>query len=164
MATAFDKSGDPDLQKTASVIDELLFTIAAPPKWAETMRKNKELELDTIKRQYEEAKKQLDEFNGVKEAVKAIDKSPFFKEPHIMEHALSTRSCPDHAGAQMGRVGDHMWQCSLDKKVYNYLAGYTTEKGEKVPGEDVAGQTRMYQAEPHALFDTRESRLTGLQR
>ena len=31
IATAFDASGDPELKKQASVIDELLLTIASPP-------------------------------------------------------------------------------------------------------------------------------------
>ncbi len=61
----------------------------------------------------------------------------------------------------MARVGEHQFQCSLDKKVYNYEAGYTTEKGEKVPGGSVAFQTDQMMAEPHNMFDTRETRLNG---
>lgn len=161
IVTAFDKSGDSDLQRTASVIDELLLTIATPPSWVENYKEAQENRLDVLKAKYEETKKQLDEVNKVKESAKAIDASPMFKEYRIMEHALSTRTCPDHAGAQMARVGENLWQCSLDKKTYNYLTGYTTEKGEKVPGGDVAEQTQMHHAEPHAMFDTRETRLNG---
>lgn len=159
--TAFDKSGDAELQKAASVLDELLLTVAVPPSLIENHKKAQENRLDVLKQKYEDAKKQIDEVNKVKESAKAIDKSPMFKEYRIMEHPLSSRSCPDHAGAQMGRVGENMWQCAMDKKIYNYLTGYTDEKGNKVPGGDVAEQTKMYHEEPHALFDTRESRLNG---
>lgn len=159
--TAFDSSGDADLEKTASLMDELLLTIATPPSWVENYKEAQENRLDVLKDKYEETRKQLHEINKVKESAKAIDKSPMFKEYRIMEHALSSRSCPDHAGAQMGRVGENMWQCALDKKVYNYTTGYTTEKGEKVPGGDVANQTPFQHAEPHTMFDTRETRLNG---
>ena len=116
-----------------------------------------------LKKLYEEPKKVLDDVIKVKDAKEAIKNSPFNKEYRIMEHELSTRTCPDHPGAQMGRVGEHMWQCAMDKKVYNYLTGYTTEKGEKVPGGDVAEQTPKYHPEAHAIFDSRESRLMGFQ-
>lgn len=161
MVTAFDQSDNEDLQKTASIIDELLFTLAVPPNFLRNLKEAQKEKIDVLKQKYEDTKAQLDEVNKVKESAEAIDKSPMFKDYRIMEHALSTRTCPDHAGAQMSRVGENMWQCSLDKKTFNYTTGYTTEKGEKVPGGDVAAQTPMHHAEPHALFDTRESRLNG---
>lgn len=161
IVTAFDSSGDADLQKTASVIDELLLTIASPPKWATSYKEAQENRLDVLKAKYEDAKKQLDEVNKVKESAKAIDKAPMFKEYRIMENPLSTRTCPDHAGGLLARVGENMWQCQLDKKVYNWNTGFTNERGEKVPGGDVANQTPIYHPEPHAIFDTREGRLNG---
>src|SRR5271165_6995922 len=39
IAAAFDESGDPELVKSASAIDELLLTIAAPPRWARKKHK-----------------------------------------------------------------------------------------------------------------------------
>ena len=159
--SAFDSSGDKDLQKTASVMDELLLTLATKPNWASTYKEAQENRLDVLKAKYEDAKKQLDEVNKVKESAKAIDKSPMFKEYRIQEHALSARSCPEHAGSQLARVGEGMWQCQLDKKVFNYSIGYTTDRGEKVPGGSVELQTPLYHPEPHSIFDTREDRLNG---
>jgi hypothetical protein len=159
--TAFDQSNDVDLQKTAFVIDELLLTIAAPPKWASTYKEAQENRLDVLKDKYEETKKQLDIMNKVKESATGIDKSPMTKQYRIMEAPLSTRTCPDHAGGLLARVGENMWQCQMDKKVYNWNTGFTNERGEKVPGGDVANQTPMSHPIPHAIFDTREDRLTG---
>lgn len=159
--TAFDQSGDEDLQKTASVIDELLLTVAAPPKWASSYKEAQENRLDVLKAKYEDTRKQLEVMNKVKESTIGIDKSPMMKQYRIMEAPLSTRSCPDHPGGLLARVGENMWQCQMDKKVYNWNTGFTNEKGEKVPGGDVANQTPMFHPEPHAIFDTRESRLNG---
>jgi hypothetical protein len=161
--SALDQSDDEELQKTASVLDELLLTLATPPNWVNNYKEAQENRLDVLKQKYEDTKKQLDEANKVKESAQAIDKSPMFREVRIMQHSLSARSCPDHPGAQMARVGEHMWQCSMDKKVYNYQTGYTTEKGEKVPGGDVALQFETH-PDYHQIFDNRESRLLGYNR
>jgi len=114
-----------------------------------------------LKQKYEDTKKSLDEQNKVADTNEALDKSPYMKEYRMMEHPLSTRTCPDHAGAQMARVGDSMWQCDLDKKVYNYQTGYTDEKGNKVPGGDVSAQTPDSYPTPQNQFDNRETRLNG---
>jgi hypothetical protein len=159
--TAFDKSGDADLQKTASTIDELLLTISTPPDWARNHKQAQMDRLDVLKENYEGVKKKHDEFNGVKESAKAIEKSPFFEKHRIMDHALNTRTCPDHPGAQMARVGEHMFQCSLDKKVFNYTTGYTTERGEKVPGQEVTSHLPEMDVQPRQMFDTREDRVMG---
>lgn len=159
--TAFDQSDNVELQRTASVIDELLLTIASPPKWAASYKEAQENRLDVLKAKYEDTKKQLDIMNKVKESAMGIDKSPMSKQYRIMEAPLSTRTCPDHAGGLLARVGENMWQCQLDKKVYNWNTGFTNERGEKVPGGDVANQTPMFHPQPHAIFDTREGRLNG---
>jgi hypothetical protein len=164
--SALDKSPNLDLQKSASVIDELLLTIAAPPKWAEKFSQMQDTRLEVLKEQYQRTKRDLDDVNRVKESIEAIDKSPMFKEYRIQEAPLSTRSCPDHAGALLARVGAAMdgssvWQCQLDKRTYNFNTGFTNEKGDKIPGGEVQEQTPKYHTQPHAIFDTREDRLTG---
>jgi hypothetical protein len=159
--TAFDASGDADLQKTASTIDELLLTVSAPPDWARSHKQAQMDRLEVLKNNYEEVRKQHNEFNGVKESAKAIEKSPFFKEVRIQDHALNTRTCPDHPGAQMARVGEHMFQCSMDKKVFNYTTGYTTERGEKVSGQEVTSHLPEMDVQPRTMFDTREDRIMG---
>lgn len=162
--TAFDQSGDADLKKTADVMDELLLTIAAPPDWVNEYRKKEDDRIASLQRLYQNPKKQIDEVNDVKGAAKAIDKSEAFKEYRIMQAPLSTRYCPDHPGAPIGRVGSSQWQCSLDGKIFDFESGYTTEKGDKVPpggAPAVANQTPAYHTEPHAIFDTRTERLFG---
>ena len=61
----------------------------------------------------------------------------------------------------MARIGDNVWQCDLDKKVYDYANGYTDEKGNKVPGGDVANQTKLDNTSSYQMFDTRPERLSG---
>ena len=95
----------------------------------------------------------------VADSIKAIDNS--IKEYRPLEAPLSTRTCPDHPGAQIARVGEDTYQCSLDKKVYNYKGGFTTMKGNVIPGGDVSAQTQALgdRAIEHMSFDTRESKL-----
>ena len=161
---ALDNSNDKELQRTASLIDELLVTIATPPNWYSNYKKAESDRLDELKKRYTDIKKQLDEQIGVKESAKAIDKSPFFKEFRIMEHALSTRYCPDHPAVPIARTSSSgsSWQCDLDKKLYDFEAGYTTIKGEKVPGGSVTQQFETHES-PQNIFDDRESRLINRQ-
>jgi hypothetical protein len=162
IASALDESGNPELKKSASAIDELLRTIAAPPNWVSNFKKAQEKKIDVLKQKYEDVSKSLEDQNKVADTNEALDKSPYMKEYRILEHPLNTRTCPDHPGAQMARVGEGSWQCNLDKKVYNYQTGYTNEKGDKIPGGDVAQQTPAQWSEPQSMFDTRETRLNGM--
>jgi hypothetical protein len=162
LATALDASGDEELQKAASAIDELLMTIAAPPAWYDHYKKTYDQKLGDITRRYQATREQLAEVNQVSEAQKAIEKSPMTKQYRIQQHALQTRSCPDHPGEMLGRVADGEWRCMLDGKVYNFALGYTDEKGNKVPGGSVALQgpsDLMEHSRP--VFDTRQERLYG---
>jgi hypothetical protein len=74
---------------------------------------------------------------------------------------LSTRYCPDHPGAQFARIADCVYQCELDKKMYNFKEGFETMKGNKIPGGTVSEQTRSLgdRALEQMHFATRESRL-----
>jgi len=165
ITTALDASGDTDLQKAASVIDELLLTIAAPPDWAKKYQHTNDQKMDSIINKYQKTREQLAEVNQVVEAEKAIEKSPLMKTYRIQEHALSTRYCPEHVGVPIKRVADDEWQCSLDGKIYNYALGYTDEKNNKVPGGSVALQgpsDLMEHARP--IFDTRQHRLYGYEK
>lgn len=170
IATEFDKSGDPLLMKQASVLDQILLTIGAPKgaKDAFKLAEDKEIEklrekyrAEALEKSYKESKVEHDKDNKVSDAAKAISDS--IKEYRPLEASLSARTCPDHPGAQMQRVADYTYQCSLDKKVYNYQSGFTTMKGNKVPGTDIAAQTQSLgdRASEHMSFDTRESKLNG---
>ena len=56
-------------------------------------------------------------------------------------------------------MGEHVWQCDLDKKIYNYETGFELNNGSKVPGGDVSEQTQGLNIPFHSIFDTREGRL-----
>lgn len=157
LATALDESGDPQLQKMASVLDELLLTVAAPPVAERKASTNDRAE--ELRKKYQGNYEALREINKISDVEKAIDKSNFTKDYRIMEAPLSTRYCPDHPGAQIARVGEHVWQCDLDKKTYNYETGFELNNGSKVPGGDVAQQTQGLDIPFHAIFDTRDGRL-----
>ena len=161
LASALDSSGDPELMKQASVLDELLLTIAAPPNALKDKKAAEDLRLEELKKKYHSAKEELDneDNNKVAESIKAIDKSNMTKQYRILEAPLSTRYCPDHAGVQISRIGEHFWQCELDKKTYNFETGFELNNGTKVPGGDVANQTQGLSNPTESIFDTREGRL-----
>jgi len=159
LATAFDESGDPELKKQASVIDELLLTIASPPNAIVQRQDLVDRRLDELKKKYEQTGKDLAETNKIADSEKAIEKSQMTKQMEILEAPLSSRYCPDHPGAQIARVGEHMWQCELDKKVYNFETGFTLNNGNKVPGGDVANQTQALDIPYYAIFDSRSERM-----
>lgn len=159
LAAALDSSGDPQLKKQASVLDELLLSIAAPPNAVAQRQDLLDARTDEIKKKYEDPRKELHDINMISKSEDAIDKSQMTKEFKIMEAPLSTRYCPDHPGVQIARVGEHMWQCELDKKSYNFETGFELNNGAKVPGGDVAQQTQGLNVPYHAIFDTREGRL-----
>jgi hypothetical protein len=159
LAAAFDASGDEELKKTASVLDELLLTIAAPPNALAQKQADDDYRIDELRKKYEDPRKELHKLDKTSDSLQAIDKSNMTKQYRIMEAPLSSRYCPDHPGAQISRVGEHMWQCELDKKTYNFETGFEMQDGTKVPGGDVSQQTYSVSAPFHAIFDTREGRL-----
>ncbi len=160
LAAALDSSGDPQLKKQASVLDELLLSIAAPPNAYAERKDLQERRLEEIKKKYEQPREDLHEANLIGKSEKAIEKSQFTKHYAILEAPLSSRYCPDHPGVQIARVGEHMWQCEMDKKTYNFETGFELNNGAKVPGGDVAQQTSNNLNVPyHAIFDTREGRM-----
>lgn len=167
LASEFDDSGDPFLMKQASVIDEILLTIGTNAKAFAAAKQAKEAEIEKIRerarnpetKEYTLVKAEHDRQNNVEEARKAI--ADRVKDYRPLEAALSTRTCPDHPGAQMGRIAESTYQCSLDKGIYNFQSGYTTMKGNKIPGGDVSNQTQAMHDRPNEFtsFDSRESRL-----
>jgi len=159
LAFALDESNDPQLKRIASVLDELLLTIAAPPGAVAEKKAAENGRLEELRKKYEQPRKDLHEYNKIGVSEKAIKDSSFTKEYKILEAPLSSRYCPDHPGAQIARVGEHMWQCDLDKKTYNFETGFELNNGSKVPGGDVAAQTAGSNIPFHAIFDTREGRL-----
>jgi hypothetical protein len=169
LAAEFDASDDEFLQKQAAVIDQLLINFAQKGLKSEA-ESAEEKELAKLRAKYR-AESSDECYKGPREehekdikaaeAVKAIKDQ--VKEYRPLETALSTRYCPDHPGSQVRRVGDNVYQCALDKKIYNYKEGFTTEKGNKVPGTDVANQTQNLgdRKLEEMSFSTRENRLNA---
>lgn len=159
LAAALDASGDPLLKKQASVLDELLLSIAAPPNAYAARKDLQEQRAEELRKKYEQPREMLRDYNKISESEKAIEKSNMTKQYKILEAPLSSRYCPDHAGTQISRVGEHMWQCEMDKKIYNFESGFELNNGSKVPGGDVAQQTQGINILMHSIFDDREGRL-----
>lgn len=162
LAHTFDASGDPELKKQASVLDELLLTLAAPPNALANKRAAEDLRFEELKKKYHNAKKELFDTNKLAEVEKGIEQSGMTKTYRVLEAPLNTRYCPDHPGAQISHIGNNTWKCDLDKKEYNYELGFTLANGNKVPGGDVSNQTQGLGESMHRAFDfsdTREGRL-----
>lgn len=167
VAESFDESGDPEMQKTASVLDEILLTIGSNPKNQMAFKKAEQEEIDRLRAKYdntnkdyyikarEEHKKEID----VNEAIKSIDSK--VKKYRPLEASLSTRYSPDMPGVSLMRIGESVYQCPVTKKIYDFRSGYTTSKGNVVPGSDVSNQTQHlgFRAQEHMNFSTREEAL-----
>lgn len=169
LSAEFDASDDEFLQKQAAVIDQLLINFAERGLRAQA-ESAEEKELAKLRAKYraessEECykgpRKDLERDIKAADAIKAIKSQ--VKEYRPLQASLSTRYCPDHPGSQVRRIGDNIYQCALDKKIYNYREGFTTERGNKVPGTDVANQTQSLgdRALEGMSFSTRENRLNA---
>jgi len=167
LAEIFDKSENESLNKLASVLDEILLTIGAPKDSVQKIKSAEDSEIEKIRNKHRKPSSDFFSLGNEKKqemedaAVKAINEK--VKEYKPMEHALNTRYCPDHAGVSLMRIGDGVWQCELDKKIYDFNSGYTTLDGDKVPGTSVSNQTQNLRdhAPEHINFSNREQKLNG---
>lgn len=83
----------------------------------------------------------------------------------LAENSLSTRYCPDHRGVQAFRIEEHIYQCPIDGKKYNYESGYENYEGQKVPGGSVAAQTPAtsdFGGIPSRIYDNRSDVLNKI--
>lgn len=170
IASDLDEFGDEDLQKCASVLDELLLTIAAPKDARAQVKQQSEDELNRLREEYRAKKREQlyhdktsKEFGQMwrKEKIQnAVDDQ--LKKYRPLEHSLSTRYCPDHPGVGVVRVGDNVYQCGLDHKMYNFETGYTKMNGDQVPGGSVDLQypTWGMHDRGHTMFDSRQTILS----
>ncbi|KKN74478.1 hypothetical protein LCGC14_0389950 [marine sediment metagenome] len=167
LASEFDADGDPILKKQASVLDQVLLNFAQKGELVKAI-KQAEAEVDRLREKYRQEAMERDykepsetHEKDIKAGDSAKEIANQVKKYRPMEAALSTRYCPDHPGAQFARIADGLYQCELDKKIYNFKEGYTTMKGNKVPGGDVSEQTRSLgdRALEQMHFSNRESRL-----
>lgn len=161
IADEFDASGDPVLMKQATVLDQVLLNFAKPTEKSaedsELDRLHQKYRQEGMEKAYKTAPDEHDRDIKSSDAAEAIAKQ--FKEYRPLEATLSTRYCPDHPGEMLYRVGEDVFQCALDKKMYNYREGFTTQKGNVVPGGDVSHQTKSHtdRAIEQMSFSTRES-------
>lgn len=167
LATAFDKSGDPLLKKQASVLDDILLSIAASKTAALESRKVYDDEITRLRDELRRVRK--DEayvkpaqdhaamHNKVEQA-KAVAQQ--VKRYRPLEAPLQTRYPPDRPGGQMTRITDHVYQDIVTGIIYDYKSGYKTQKGNEVPGGAVEYQSRDFgdvRNQGASLFETRES-------
>lgn len=155
LAEAFDESGDALLQKQASVLDEILLTFGAQKNAVEMGKINEDYRIEELKKKYKDIHEAHSEMNKVSDSAKKIESSPAYKMYRPMEASLSQRNCPQHAGVQLARVGEHQWQCLLDRKIYDYETGFMLDNGMKFPGGDVSLQTKLTNDNgQHTMFQT----------
>lgn len=168
IASEFDSSGDPWLQKQASVIDEILLSVGSDRVEMNRLKMAQDTEINRLREKYRAQhrdavyqngnKQHEEEYNmaGEGKVVDAISKR--VKKYRPLEAPLSTRYCPEHAGEQLMRVADSVYQCQLDKQIYNYEAGYKTMAGNQVPGTGISNQTQSlgFQTQEHTNFSNRE--------
>lgn len=155
LADVLDLTEDEFLKKQASVLDELLLTIAAPKNAIAEFKEREKQRLEDMKARYDLKSYEADK---IADAKKAIEASPAMEPYKASEMPLKTRSCPDHAGIGIIRIGDDIWQCELDKKKYDYANGYTLYNGTKIPPSSVSNQSKVMQQLYTTVFDSRESR------
>lgn len=130
VADGLDESGNPQMQKLAGVLDEIMLTIAADVDSQKKFKESVDRKIADIKRRMNGGSVEK-KAAGVKNAQEHVDIS------------LSTRYCPDHPGVQTFRKEENTFQCPLDGKTYDYSKGYTTMNGTSVPGGTVDQQTDM---------------------
>ncbi len=142
-ASTFSKDGE-WFAKEAAEIDELLYSYASLQEQKNSIKDKYVKKIDELRKRthenpYDVLKAQKDLFDA-DDMAKRVNEQ--VKDYRIMEHPLSNRYCPDHTGVPVKRLEDGIVQCTLDNKTYNYNEGFTTMKGEKVPGGDVAQNTK----------------------
>lgn len=164
---AFRETGDDFLKKHASVMEEILLSIGAQKNAAKESRKATEDEINRLRAERRRSRmeeayiKPRDEHHDMwnsKAQAKAVEQQ--VKRYVPLEAPLQTRYPPDRPGGQMTRISDHVYQDITTGIIYDYKAGYTTQKGNKIPGGSVENQTRQlgdYRNQSTSLFETRES-------
>lgn len=158
VAEAFEESGDELLMKQAAVLDDLLVTLASPKNAYLFSTADHDDRIEQLKKKYNETREKQLEDNKIAEAVKDTEKSPVYKEYRPNEAPLSQRSCPEHPGVPVSRSGENKVVCSLDHKEYDYNDGFSTMKGNKVPGSNVQNQQEG-ESNTFTTFDTRALRM-----
>lgn len=77
-----------------------------------------------------------------------------YPEAHTPAPTMSVRGCPDHNGAQVKRIADNSYQCSLDGKIYNWNDGFKDYAGNTYPPAQISSADFPDMNE--RMFETRD--------
>lgn len=140
VANELDASGDEKLMKQATMLDDILLTVTSSAAATEKFKKDMALKLEKIKSRASDKSSSITLV--AKDETEDKDTSSNKKKDYRpLQTLLSSRQCPDHPGNGLIRISDGVYQCSLDKKEYDFVNGYTLMNGRKVPGSCVENQT-----------------------
>ncbi len=155
-AAELDANG---LAKQAAVLDDILLTIGAPKGFKFNFKKAEEDRISELKKKYQGNSDKSHEQNKIADDEKTLKDSGVLNKAVIRDQPLSTRTCVEHPGVSLSRVGENEYQCSMDKRIFSYEQGYTTLSGKHVPGSSISLQTQMMGDQirnEHAMFSTRK--------
>lgn len=143
LANLLDATNDPELIKKASALDELLQTLYSPNKQKEKIKEAAKIK--EIQERMKNAKNQNGDMNQkVGRELNKLNSNSQNNRYRPLEHPLSMRTCPDHYGAQIAKLSDDVWQCSIDHKIYDFKNGFITMTGKFVPGTSIENQTAQF--------------------
>lgn len=163
IASEFSSSGDSLLEKTAGVLDDLLVILADRSELLMVNKKAEDQRLEELKKKYQDTLERQKKNDAIKEAEKAVEKSPAMKEYRSQEAALSARYCPEHAGVSLAKLGDgQKWQCPLNGKILDFSEGFQLDSGNRVPGGDVNNQSQFGWGAEYNTFNSEDSRASRL--
>lgn len=137
IADELDLSGDEKLMKKASVLDEILVTMASSVEAQENLKRNFEKKIAEIKAR----SKSNGSFSQIKTSTEARSNEKSGHEARPLEASLSTRYCPKCGGGMTFPTGEDEVTCTLCHAKVNYREGYTKPNGTRVPGTSADRQT-----------------------
>jgi len=143
LANEFDISGDDNLVKKAGVLDEILVTMASGVEAQKEFQNKFDKKIAEIKEKSKRIKEDEKAKSGVKLTAtesKGDQKKNDRRECRPLEESLSTRYCRKCTGL-LARLREDLWYCVDCSQQVNFKEGYTTAKGNKVPGSSVENQT-----------------------
>lgn len=159
------ETGDPTAVKLASLFDDLVSYKSAIFKASSS-----DDELERLRTEYSNKVRERDykrPGDVLNEQLKTSDVEKAYKTQvktfRPCEHSLSTRYDPDHPGVMLTRISENVFQSSLTGKVYDFYSGFTTNKGNKVPGVSVDRQIPDWNFDKPVgyMFDTRDGRMSS---
>lgn len=138
LSNSLDESGDETQAKTASVLDDILFTLASSSQQKEEFKKNYENKINSIR--------------NASSSKKEEEKKEYKAYKRILQEPLSSRYCPNCPGSSLARLDDNLFGCGKCFQKFNFQDGFTKLDGTKVPGGSIANQTNLQVSIPPAFY------------